>query len=201
MCIKFLLVWFILLAGEEITELINYRHVNCLFVNCLNHLRLNEIVWTSNFTIDRVKTLLAVTIIKIKVEGYTCPVWVNRFWDSQGQHTQTRALNYFGNYRFWVFLNWVCYMKTTLLRTVIDDTWTLILRDPGRHIAYMGPNRGRRHTFSDHLNYFKEYYEDNTPLENVFRFLVSIHVCMTERTKTNACFSLSRSEKKLRVSF
>lgn len=154
-------------------ELVNYRHFNCLFLNCLNHLRANEIMWTSNFTIDRVKTLIAITNFKTKVEGYTCPVWAKRFWYSQNEDAQMRASQYFGNYRFLVFLNWICYMKTTLLRNVIDDPWTLILHDhPMRHVRYF-EGRGRRPTFSDHLNYFKDYYEGNTPPENVFRFLVS----------------------------
>ena len=158
--------------------MVHYRHFNSLFAQLLNDLRWKDIIWTSNLTIDRIKTLLSITKAKAltTVEGYTCPRWVRRFWEGQSVNVQYETFQYFGNHRFWVFFIWVCYMKTTLMRNVLDDTWTMFLQthSSSREHYLSAETRERRHTFADHLNYFKAQYEGNTPPENVFRFLVSI---------------------------
>ena len=129
-------------------------------------LRLSGILWTSNFTIDRVKTLSAMTSEKIQVEGYTCPTWVAQLWHDQSQNTETQVSTYFGNHCFWVFLYWTCFLFT-MVPNVMHFMWT---------ISNLSSYRGQEHSFTKNLFYFKKYYKDNTPLENVLRFLVSILV-------------------------
>lgn len=99
-------------------------------------------------------------------------MWIECLWAKQEQENKLIASEYFANDRFFVFLLWVCYMKTAVVRNPTEGKWIECFRDIKRTIEFA--TNFRMPFFGDHLAHFRRYYEGNTPVENVFRFLVSV---------------------------
>lgn len=130
--------------GKEMSDFIhNSKRITCLnFHRVSLNLQLDQLHWTSQFTINRLKTLLLNSETEF-IEGYECPKWVKKKWDSETMDTKLMIGEYFGKYSIIVYIYHEIYMDYRLLRD-----------------------------FEKYLILFSSYFDNGTHEERALKFFV-----------------------------
>lgn len=137
-------------------------------------IRVDDIYWTTSFTIDRAKTFLKHSVCTSHIYNYRDPVpmWTLVLWAKDGLFYDNIHLErYFRADKFFVFFHWICNMEYFVHADPLVVASHFV--DEQRIEYFMRHYMPPISFISHHLLIFEPLYKMGCFEENIFIFMVS----------------------------